>query len=99
ATLYHSASDRVIIEMPKCRRLPFDFNNPGGDKPWQGQVPFEAFESNGTFPIRVTVDTDHLIGYFTMFGDASYGARGTGFATYNAGTGTRNLGDYTFYSH
>jgi hypothetical protein len=59
ATVANSASDRVIFDLPNCRRLPFDFNAQSGDASVKGQIPFEAFETNGTYPMRVTVDTGY----------------------------------------
>jgi hypothetical protein len=59
ATVANSTSDRVIFDMPNCRRLPFDFNAQSGDASVKGQIPFEAFETNGTYPMRVTVDTTY----------------------------------------
>lgn len=57
ATLFNSANDQVVFDMPVCVRLPFDVSG-DGDTP-RASIPFEAFESGGVYPIRVTVDTGY----------------------------------------
>ncbi len=99
ATLFNGTSERVILDMPYCRRLPFDFQNPGNTS-WKGRIPFEAFESTGIHPLKVTVDTSYQLSpILEVWGDASLGARGVGYGTYDAGTASRTLLDYIIYSH
>jgi hypothetical protein len=59
ATLYNGTADRVVFDMPMCRRLPFDYRIKSGAESDKASVPFEAFESAGTYPIRITVDTNY----------------------------------------
>lgn len=95
ATLYNGTSDRVMIEMPHCKRLPFEFNFSSGNSPIVGKIPFQAFESNGTYPIKITVDTEFTaIGYRVL--DGVQGARTVGAMNeYEASEGARTIGDYT----
>jgi hypothetical protein len=99
ATLYNSASDRVIFSLPNCRRMPFDLKAQSGAESIKASLPFEAFESAGTYPIRVTVDTYYDFSGVLMFGDAALGARTLiDYPLYDAGTGARVLSDYAFYN-
>jgi hypothetical protein len=59
ATLYNGTADRVVFNLPTCRRMPFDFSPKSGAESLGVSMPFEAFESAGTYPIKVTVDTTY----------------------------------------
>ncbi len=97
ATLYNSAADRVIFEMPHCARLPFDYNFPDGESPVTGKIPFQAFESNGTYPIRITVDTNYPFPGPTIL-DAALGARSLpSFDIYDAASVARVLANFNIY--
>lgn len=95
ATLYNGTTDRVMIEMPYCKRLPFDFNTGGGDKPLTGRVPFQAFENAGTYPIKITVDTEYTFPGLLIL-DGVLGARTlASMDEYDASLGARTLSSYT----
>lgn len=99
ATLYNSANDSVAIEMPCCVRAPFDYNLSGGDSLQAGRIPFHAFESNGTYPIKISINTTSAPLYSNIFGDALFGARSIPSGSwYDAGNGARVLSSYTYYS-
>lgn len=99
ATLYNSTSDRMMIEIPCCVRGAFDFNFSKGDGQQTGQIPFRAFENNGTYPIKITVDTTLPIGALAMFGDALLGARSIPSSSwYDASASARSLPAYTYYN-
>lgn len=99
ATLYNSNSDQVIIEMPSCVRAPFNYNFEEGNRPIKGQIPFRAFENNGTHPLKITSITNYVAPEFFRFGDAKLGARSIPTsAWYNAGTLNRDFLNYTYYN-
>lgn len=58
-TLYNSASDYVLLNLPNCRWDNFNANISGGDSDVSFSLPFMAYESDdgGTAPISVTVET------------------------------------------
>ena len=98
ATLFNGTNDRVCFNIPICKRLPFEFNNPGGDSHWEGKMPFVALEGT-THPIKITVDTDYAFYPLNLFGDGWLGTRDLSvFATYSGELGARTLSEFTFYS-
>jgi hypothetical protein len=100
ATLYNGTADRVCIEMPCCVREPFEYNFRRGDTPQSGQIPFRAFENNGTYPIKITVDTTSALSSLVFFGDALLGARSIPSSNwYDASAVARTLSSFTYYSH
>jgi hypothetical protein len=100
ATLFNSASDQVVIEMPYCVRAPFDYNFSGGNVSQTGAIPFRAFENNGTYPIKITVDTGYQVSQISLFGDAALGARSIPSGSwYDASATARTLSAFTYYSH
>jgi hypothetical protein len=72
ATLYNGTSDQVVFDIPHCKYMPFDFNNSGGSEDVSGVIPFQAF-ANGSYPIKVTVNTTRLFDAFDIVIDATFG--------------------------
>lgn len=90
-TFANSVNDRVIVSIPRARRLPFDYFNHGGDKTLEGMIPFEAFEYQGSSPITISVDTNSIFSGLLRFGDALTSSRsGVTMQGYDAGTGARD---------
>lgn len=95
ATLYNNSNEQVVFDLPYCKRLPFDYQFPDGVSPMSGRIPFQAFESNGIYPIKVTVDTSYNLLSLTHL-DAILGTRTVAsMDVYDAGTGARTLSSFT----
>jgi hypothetical protein len=75
ATLYTGTSNQVVLDIPHCKYLPFDFNLTGADEDVSGSIPFQAFSLSNNYPIRVTVNTDYEFEGLDLLMDATEGAR------------------------
>lgn len=97
-TIYHSDIEQMIIEIPNCRVKPHENPVAKPNEFIEVTVPFEAYESDGTAPIKVTTNvTNDVIDVEYDFWDAAFGARTL--AEYDfadAGSTSRVLGDYDF---
>lgn len=95
ATLYNGANDQVVLDLPTCKYLPFDFKNEGGRADYSGAIPFQALSSAGGYPIKVTVNSTYEFEGLGQFMDALSGARTvTDFEIIDAESGARTLSDY-----
>lgn len=99
ATLRNGTNDQVVFDLPHCKRMPFDYRQTPNQS-LRAAIPFNAYESNGTYPIKVTVFTDYNFGAANvLYLDAWLGTRHVpDFELYDATLGTRDLGLYEFYT-
>ena len=95
ATMTNTGNDKFIISLPVCRRLPFNFNQGTGDSKLTASIPFESY-SYGTDLITYSVITATTSSILTgqIMLDAHEGARGTGYATFNAQAGARTIATF-----
>ena len=97
-TVYHSDTEYMTISMPRVRIKPFE-NKLGKPQEFaEVEIPFEAYEYQGTSPITVIVNSESQIvePKFTNW-DAEYGARTIGlYDLADAGSTSRVLIDYDF---
>jgi hypothetical protein len=92
ATLYQSASSQVVLDIPHCKYLPFDFKIA---EEVEGVIPFQAYSVDGQYPIRVTVNTDFSFEGLDTIMDATDGARTVAdHEDMDAEDGARVLADY-----
>jgi hypothetical protein len=92
ATLYQSGSNQVVMDIPHCKYLPFDFKLA---EEVEGVIPFQGFSTNGQYPIRVTVNTDFAFEGVDILMDATDGARTVAdHEDMDAEDGVRVLADY-----
>ena len=99
ATLRNGSSDQIVFDLPHCKRMPFEYKQQPTPALEAG-IPFKAYESNGTYPIKVSVFTDYSFAPFNMFGDAWLGTRNVpDFELLDAALGARTLSEYTYYGN
>jgi hypothetical protein len=92
ATLYQGTSNQLVLDIPHCKYLPFDFKLA---ESVEGVIPFQAYSVNGQYPIRVTVNTDFLFEGFDLLMDATFGTRTVAdHEDMDAGTEARTLSEY-----
>ena len=95
ATLYNGTSQQVVLDLPHCKSLPFDFNVSGASEDVEGNIPFQAFSLGGQYPIRVTGNTDYAFEGLDLFMDATNGTRTVAdHEDMDAENGARVLADY-----
>ncbi len=75
ATLYNGTADQVVLDIPNCKYLAFDWNNKGGLEDVSSAIPFQAFSTAGNYPIRVSVKTEYDFEGLDLIMDATDGAR------------------------
>ena len=95
-TFHHTGTEYMIIDLPRCRAKPVESPLYKPNEFISVEVPFEAYEYQGTAPIKVTtnVPTDVIDTEFT-FWDAGMGARTLSLYDFgDAGSTTRVLSEY-----
>lgn len=97
-TIYHSGTEYLSIEMPRCFIKPFEKQMVKPDEFLDAGVNFEAYEYNGTSPITVTLNTiTDLPSLDTILWDAAFGARTLSEYDFaDAGSTSRTLSEYDF---
>ena len=95
ATLLNAANDKVVINMPVCRRTPFNFNQGNADSKLSVSMPFEAFPYGTSGYITVTVSsTSGAFMPWTLL-DAKDGARTiTSWPLFDAASGARTIATF-----
>ena len=94
-TIWHNATDYIIIEMPHCRLKNAEHSLPKPEELYQTTVPFEAYGVDGTTPIKVTLHTTKDALPDISLWDAGFGARTLSQYDFaDAGSTTRTLSEY-----
>jgi hypothetical protein len=96
-TIWHNDTDYMIIEMPHCKVKNVEQSLSKPEELFQNTIPFEAYENDGTAPIKVTLHTTKDALPDLLLWDAGFGARTL--AQYDfadAGSIARTLSEYDF---
>jgi hypothetical protein len=96
-TIWHNDTDYMIIEMPYCKVKNVEHSLVKPDQLFQNTIPFEAYENDGTAPIKITLHTTKDALPELLLWDAGFGARTLSQYDFgDAGSTTRTLSEYDF---
>ena len=96
-TIWHNDTDYMIIELPYCKVKNVEHSLVKPDEFFSNTVPFEAYENDGTAPIKITLHTTKDALPDLLLWDAGFGARTLSQYDFgDAGSTTRTLSEYDF---
>lgn len=94
-TIWHSDTEYMIVSMPYCLLKNVEVPLVKPDSLFEVTLPFEAYENDGTAPIKVTVHTTTDVLPDLNIWDAGFGARTLSQYDFaDAGSTTRTLSEY-----